>query len=87
MGCESIKDTNSILGPEILADNMLDMEQFLDQSQINLVLKPMNKDGVDQLQDIHYQLYINQSYSLSYIGYKNTPDRNLWHFIITSIII
>ncbi len=65
MGCESTKDINEVLGPEILAANMLGMEHFPDQSQINTVLNRMDKDSVDQLQNIHHQLFMNHSNTLS----------------------
>ena len=65
MGCESTKDINEVLGPEILAANMLGMERFPDQSQINLLLNRMNKDNVDQLKSIHHQLFMNYSTTLS----------------------
>lgn len=65
MGCESTKDINEVLGPEILAANMLGMEQFPDQSQINLLLNRMDKDNAEQLQGIHHQLFMNHSNILS----------------------
>ena len=65
MGCESTQDINEILKPEILAANMLGMEHFPDQSQINLLLTRMDKDNVDQLQSIHHQLFMNHSNTLS----------------------
>lgn len=67
MGCESTNDINSVLSPEILAANMLDIERFPDQSQINVVLNRMNQNSVDQLQDIHHQLFMKHSNSLSSI--------------------
>lgn len=68
MGCESTKDINEVLGPEILAANMLGMEHFPDQSQINTVLNRMDKDSVNQLQSIHHQLFMNHSNTLSSPG-------------------
>lgn len=55
MGCESTKDIHEILGSETLAANMLEMERFPDQSQINLVLKRMDEGCIDQLRDIHHR--------------------------------
>ena len=46
MGCESTKDINEVLRPEILAANMLGMEHFPDQSQINTVLNRVDKDSI-----------------------------------------
>jgi hypothetical protein len=65
MGCESTKDINEILGSETLAANMLEMERFPDQSQINLVLKRMDEGCIEQLRDIHHQLFMNNSHSVS----------------------
>lgn len=65
MGCESTKDINPVLGPESLAANMLGMERFPDQSQINLVLNRMDQTSVDQFQNIHHQLFLEHSLSLS----------------------
>lgn len=65
MGCESTKDINTVLGPESLAANMLGMERFPDQSQINLVLNRMDQTSIEQLQNIHHQLFLEHSFSLS----------------------
>ena len=39
-------DINEVLGPEILTANMLSMERFLEQSQINRLLTRTNKGSV-----------------------------------------
>lgn len=65
MGCESTKDINPVLGSESLVANMLDMERFPDQSQINRMLNRMDKTSVEQLHNIHCQLFKDHSYSLS----------------------
>lgn len=65
MGCESTKDINEVLGPEKLAANMLDMDRFPDQSQINTFLTRMDSDSVSQLKDIHHELFMKYSHSLS----------------------
>ncbi|HPL99006.1 MAG TPA: transposase [Bacillota bacterium] len=67
MGCESTKDINPVLSSEVLAANMLGMEHFPDQSQINVVLNRMDQDSVNQLQEIHCQLFMEHSNSLSSI--------------------
>ena len=64
MGCESTKDINEVLSPEILAANMLGMDHFPDQSQINIMLKRMDKESVEQLQNIHHELFMNYSSSV-----------------------
>jgi len=63
MGCESTKDINEVLGPEILAANMLDMEQFPDQSQINTLLTRTGEENVVQLEQIHHELFMKHSLS------------------------
>jgi hypothetical protein len=65
MGCESTKDINEVLVPETLAANMLGMDRFPDQSQINAFLKRMDSDSITQLKDIHHQLFMEYSQSLS----------------------
>lgn len=67
MGCESTKDINEVLGPETLAANMLEMDRFPDQSQINTLLTRMDSTSVSQLKDIHHELFMNYSQSLSSI--------------------
>lgn len=79
MGCKSTKDINEVLGPEILAANMLEMEHFPDQSQINTVLNRMDKDSVDQLQNIHRQLFMNHSNTLS------SPD-DIYELVCTKLM-
>jgi ADP-dependent phosphofructokinase/glucokinase len=64
MGCESTKDINEILSSETLAANMLEMERFPDQSQINLVLRRMDEGSIDQLRSIYHQLFMNNSHSI-----------------------
>lgn len=65
MGCKSTKDINEVLGPETLSANMLDMDRFPDQSQINTFLTRMDSDSIVQLKDIHHELFIKYSHSLS----------------------
>jgi len=64
MGCEYTKDINEILGPESLAANMLSMERFPDQSQINRLLTRTDEESVTQLRDIHNQLFTEHSHSI-----------------------
>lgn len=65
MGCESTKEINPVLASESLAANMLGMEHFPDQSQINRMLNRMDQSSVDQLRNIHHQLFRDHSHSLS----------------------
>ena len=57
MGCESTKDINEVLGPEKLSANLLDMEQFPDQSQINALLTRTDKESIKQLENVHNELF------------------------------
>ncbi|SHJ39742.1 hypothetical protein [Lutispora thermophila] len=43
---------------------MLGMEHFPGQSQINIMLKRMDKESVEQLQNIHHELFMNYSSSV-----------------------
>jgi hypothetical protein len=57
MGCETNADINEKLGPEKLAMNMFDMESVPDQSQINRMLTRFDSESIQQLQDIHHNLF------------------------------
>ncbi|MDI6705265.1 MAG: transposase [Firmicutes bacterium] len=63
MGCEYTKDINEVLGPEKLAANLLGMEHFPDQSQINTLLTRTDDENIKQLENIHNELF--SKYSLS----------------------
>lgn len=65
MGCKYTKDINEVLATEKVAANMFDMERFPDQSQINILLTRMNEENVEQLAQIHHNLFMKNSYSLS----------------------
>ena len=64
IGCETTKDINERLGVEKLALNMFDMDTVPDQSQINELIRRFDSDSVNQLQDIHHNLFMEQSNSL-----------------------
>jgi len=64
MGCQSTKDINEVLGPETLAANMLSMDRFPDQSQINALLTRTDEESITQLRDIHHQLFREHSHSV-----------------------
>ncbi len=63
MGCESTKDINEVLGPDKLAANLLGMEHFPDQSQINTLLTRTGEENIKQLENIQNELF--SKYSLS----------------------
>jgi hypothetical protein len=63
VGCETTKDINEKLGVEKLALNMFDMDKAPDQSQINELIRRFDNDSVNQLQDIHHNLFMENSNS------------------------
>ncbi|NFA62290.1 transposase [Clostridium sporogenes] len=63
-GCETTKDINEKLGMEKLALNMFDMDNVPDQSQINELIRRFDSDSIHQLQDIHHQLFKENSNSI-----------------------
>jgi len=67
MGYEYTKDINKKLLPEKVATNMFNMDKFLDQSEINILLTRMNKEGINQLEQIHHKLFMQNSHSISNI--------------------
>lgn len=64
MGCETTADINEKLGTEKLAMNMFDMETTPDQSQINRLITRFDFDSINQLQDIHHNLFTEHSNSI-----------------------
>jgi hypothetical protein len=73
MGCEYTKDINEVLATEKVAANMFNMDRFPDQSQINILLTSMNEESIEQLTQIHHNLFMKNSYSLS-CGNKVVDD-------------
>lgn len=65
VGCESTNDINERLHPERLAANILEMERFPDQSQINRLLHAMDEESIKQLRQIHHDIFMKHSDSLS----------------------
>lgn len=66
VGCETTKDINEKLGPEKLTANLFDMEKVPDQSQINILLRRFDHESIQQLKDIHHNLFIEHSNSINY---------------------
>lgn len=64
IGCETTKDINEKLGVEKLALNMFNMDTAPDQSQINELIRRFDSDSVQQLQDIHHNLFVEHSNSV-----------------------
>lgn len=65
VGCESTNDINERLHPEKVAANMLGMERFPDQSQINRLLQAMDEISIQQLKQIHHDIFMKHSHSVS----------------------
>ena len=63
VGCAHTKDINEKLAEEVVAANYLGMLCFPEQSQINRYLTRFNADNVDELAQVHADLFIKQSYA------------------------
>ncbi|MDS0526694.1 hypothetical protein NNC19_13465 [Clostridium sp. SHJSY1] len=63
MGCETTKDINEKLGVEKLSLNMFGMDTVPDQSQINKLIRRFDQDSINQLQNIHHSLFVENSNS------------------------
>ena len=63
IGCETTKDINEKLGVEKLALNMFDLDTVPDQSQINELIRRFDQDSINQLQNIHHNLFMENSNS------------------------
>jgi hypothetical protein len=64
IGCEYMKDINEKLANEKLSANMIGLEKFPDQSDINRMLKCMDSNSVEQLSSIHNILFMKHSNSV-----------------------
>lgn len=64
IGCETTKDINEKLGVEKLALNLFDMDTVPDQSQINEMLRRFDSESINQLRDIHNNLFMEHSNSV-----------------------
>lgn len=65
IGCAYTSDVNDKLVPETVAPRMLGMLRFPDQSQLNIILKKFSEGNIQQLKEIHHQLFQENSQSLS----------------------
>jgi hypothetical protein len=63
-GCQYTSDINSKLAGETLSANILGMERFPDQSQINILLNRVDESNIEQLREIHQQLLMQNSQSV-----------------------
>ena len=65
IGCAYTSDVNDKLVPDTVAPKMLDMLRFPDQSQLNVLLREFNEDNIQQLKQVHHQLFQENSQSLN----------------------
>jgi hypothetical protein len=61
MGCKHTQDINEVLSQERAAANYLWMSRFPDQSQINRYLTRFDETNVEQLKEVHAQMFERQS--------------------------
>jgi len=57
ISCANTSDVNDKLVSETVAPRMLDMLRFPDQSQLNIILKKFSEGNIQQLKEIHHQLF------------------------------
>lgn len=68
MGCKHTQDINAVLSDERAAANYLWMNRFPDQSQINRYLTRFEADNVEQLGEVHAQMFERQSQARRAMG-------------------
>jgi hypothetical protein len=69
IGCRYTSDINEKLVPDTVAANILDMARFPDQSQINELIRRVDSEGIEQLKDVHHQLFMQNAQCLSSTGF------------------
>lgn len=67
-GCRYTSEINEKLIPDKVAANILGLERFPDQSQINELLRRMTEENVKELKEMHNKLFQNTAQCLSYDG-------------------
>ena|GEM_PF-1947225 len=68
IGCRYTSDINQKLVPDTVADNLLDMDRFLDQSQVNELIRRIDNKGIEQLKNVHHQMFVKNAQVL--INYR-----------------
>jgi hypothetical protein len=69
IGCKYTSDINDKLVPDTVAANIFDMERFPDQSQINALIRRIDSSGVEQLKNVHHQMFEQNAQCLSATGF------------------
>jgi len=64
-GCEYTSDINEKLVPDTVVAELIDIPRFPDQSQINELLRRMTNQNVEQLKNVHHQLFMQNAACLS----------------------
>ncbi len=64
-GCKYTSDINEKLVPDTVIAELIDIPRFPDQSQINELLRRMTKENVEQLKNVHHQLFMQNTTCLS----------------------
>ena len=68
IGCRYTSDINQKLVPDTVAANLLDMDRFPDQSQVNELLRRIDNRGVEQAKSVHHQMFMQNAQCLSTTG-------------------
>jgi hypothetical protein len=69
IGCKYTSDINDKLVPDTVAANLLDMDRFPDQSQINELIRRIDSKGIEQLKNVHHQMFMQNAQCLSSADY------------------
>ena len=69
IGCKYTSDINDKLVPDTVAANLLDMDRFPDQSQINELIRRIDSKGIEQLKNVHHQMFMQNAQCLSSTDY------------------
>ena len=65
IGCRYTSDINQKLVPDTVAANLLGMDRFPDQSQVNALLRRIDNKGLEQAKSIHHQMFMQNAQCLS----------------------
>lgn len=65
IGCRYTSDINEKLVRDTVAANMLDMNRFPDQSQVNELIRRIDTKGIEQLKSVHHQMFMQNAQCLS----------------------
>ena len=69
IGCSYTKDINDKLVVDTVAANIFNLDRFPDQSQINELIRRIDTRGIEQLKNVHDQMFMNNAQCLSTPGF------------------